>query len=77
VCAYVGLGANLGDPVAQLHDALHAMGAIAATRVSRVSSFYRTAPVGYAGQPDFINAVAELETGLDARALLDELAAIE
>jgi len=73
----VGLGANLGDPAAQLHAALQAIAAIATTRIARVSSFYRTAPVGYAGQPDFINAVAALETRLGARMLLDALAGIE
>lgn len=47
------------------------------TRVVKRSSLYRTAPVGYANQPDFINAVAQLETGLPAERLLDELQALE
>ena len=41
------------------------------------SSLYRTAPVGYADQPDFVNAVAQLETGLPAERLLAELQEIE
>ena len=48
-----------------------------ASRLLRTSSLYRTAPVGVHGQPDFINAVAQLETGLDAEALLDALLTIE
>jgi 2-amino-4-hydroxy-6-hydroxymethyldihydropteridine diphosphokinase len=47
------------------------------TRLARVSSLYRSAPVGYLDQPDFINAVAQIETGLTPRALLDRLLAIE
>lgn len=77
VRACVGLGANLGNPAAQLRAALQAMAAIPATRVERVSSFYRTAPIGPTRQPDFVNAVAALTTRLGARALLDELARIE
>jgi 2-amino-4-hydroxy-6-hydroxymethyldihydropteridine diphosphokinase len=75
--AYVGLGANLGEPRRQVEAALGELGAIPRTRLSRSSSLYRTSPMGYASQPDFVNAVAELETGLDAPALLAELQAIE
>ena len=75
--AYVALGANLADPVEQLRGALVALSRLAESRLLRASSLYRTAPVGIHGQPDFINAVARLETGLDAAALLDALLAIE
>ena len=75
--AYVGLGANLGEPRRQVEAALGELGAIPRTRLSRSSSLYRSSPRGYASQPDFVNAVAELETGLDAPALLAELQAIE
>lgn len=75
--AFVGLGANLGDPEAQVRRALTALEAIRATRFLAASSLYRSAPVGVGEQPDFINAVAEIETPLSARALLDELLAIE
>jgi 2-amino-4-hydroxy-6-hydroxymethyldihydropteridine diphosphokinase len=61
--AYVGLGSNLEDPVRQVETALEELD--------------RTAPVGYAEQPDFINAVARLETGLPADRLLEELQALE
>ena len=47
------------------------------TRLARMSSLYRSAPVGYKEQPDFINAVAQIETALTPRMLLDELLAIE
>ncbi len=75
--AYVALGANLDDPVTQVHAAFDTLRGLPASRLLRTSSLYRTAPVGVHGQPDFINAVAQLETGLDAEALLDALLAIE
>lgn len=75
--AVIGLGANLGDPAAQLRTAIAAIGRIADTRVHAVSSFYRTAPVGYLAQPEFVNAAVAVETALAPRALLDALQAIE
>jgi 2-amino-4-hydroxy-6-hydroxymethyldihydropteridine diphosphokinase len=75
--AYVGLGSNLADPVAQVSQALEALGHLPKTRVVARSSLYRSAPVGYLDQPDFINAVARLETELAPRALLDALLALE
>ncbi|MDO9454287.1 MAG: 2-amino-4-hydroxy-6-hydroxymethyldihydropteridine diphosphokinase [Stagnimonas sp.] len=74
---FVGLGANLGEPAAQLKTALLAIGALPQTTVKKVSAFYRSAPIGPAGQPDYCNAVAELETALGPQALLDALLAIE
>jgi 2-amino-4-hydroxy-6-hydroxymethyldihydropteridine diphosphokinase len=75
--AYVGLGSNLGAPVDRLQSALRAMGQLPATRVVTCSSLYRSEPQGYRDQPDFVNAVAELETGSDARTLLSGLQVIE
>ena len=75
--AFVGLGANLDDPRMQVSQALGELGAIADTRVVKASSLYRSTPVGHAAQPEFINAVAELATGIPARRLLAELQAIE
>jgi 2-amino-4-hydroxy-6-hydroxymethyldihydropteridine diphosphokinase len=75
--AYVGLGANLGEPGRQVERALRELDAIARTRVVKASSLYRSAPVGYASQPQFVNAVAQVDTGLSAAQLLDELQAIE
>ena len=75
--AFVGLGSNLADPVEQVTHALAALDSLPQTRVLRRSSLYRSAPVGYLEQPDFINAVAQLETELAPRALLDALLALE
>jgi 2-amino-4-hydroxy-6-hydroxymethyldihydropteridine diphosphokinase len=75
--AFIGLGSNLADPVAQVSHALEALGHLPQTRVIRHSALYRSAPVGYLDQPDFINAVAQVETELAPRALLDALLALE
>lgn len=74
--AWVGLGANLGDPRATLTAALAALGRLPGTRLSAVSSWWRSAPVQAQG-PDFLNAVAALDTTLSARDLLAALQAIE
>jgi 2-amino-4-hydroxy-6-hydroxymethyldihydropteridine diphosphokinase len=75
--AYVALGANLGDPQRTVRAALDALARLPKSTLLSSSSLYRTAPVGLAGQPDFINAVAALETGLPADDLLEALFAIE
>ena len=75
--AFVGLGSNLDNPVAQVSHALDALDNLPQTSVLRRSSLYRSAPVGYLEQPDFVNAVAQLETELTPRALLDALLALE
>lgn len=75
--AYVALGANIGDPKATLLAAFAALANIPESRVARCSSLYLTAPVGLHNQPDFINAVALLETTLAPEALLDALFDIE
>jgi 2-amino-4-hydroxy-6-hydroxymethyldihydropteridine diphosphokinase len=73
--AYIGLGSNLGARAANLRAALAAIGRLG--RVLRTSRRYRTAPVGYRDQPEFLNQVAELETELTPRALLGGLQRIE
>jgi 2-amino-4-hydroxy-6-hydroxymethyldihydropteridine diphosphokinase len=75
--AYVGIGSNLEDPVRQVRDAFSELDRLAHTRVVKQSSLYRSAPLGHAAQPDFINAVARLETALPAEGLLAELQQIE
>jgi len=75
--AYIGLGSNLDDPPAQLQQALRALAELPNTQLSRVSSFYRSVPVGPAAQPDYCNAVAALDTELSPLELLDALQAIE
>jgi 2-amino-4-hydroxy-6-hydroxymethyldihydropteridine diphosphokinase len=77
VRAYVAFGANLGAPQAAFDFACARLGALAGTRVVARSSLYRSAPVGVAGQPDYINAVIALDTTLAPRALLEALLAIE
>jgi 2-amino-4-hydroxy-6-hydroxymethyldihydropteridine diphosphokinase len=77
VTAYVALGANLDDPVAQVNAGITALKALPRTQLKAQSSLYRTAPVGYADQPDFINAVASVDTALGPREFLDALLAIE
>ena len=75
--AYVALGANLADPTTQVRAALTALTELPQSRLLRASSLYRTAPVGIAHQPDFINAVAALATTLSPHQLLAALFAIE
>jgi 2-amino-4-hydroxy-6-hydroxymethyldihydropteridine diphosphokinase len=69
--AFVGLGANLGDREGSIRRALELLGA------RRISSIRETEPWGNPDQPRFLNAVAELETDLGARELLDRLLAVE
>lgn len=77
VIATVGLGANLNDPAAQVEYALAELDRLPATRLVARSSLYASAPVGYVDQPDFVNAVAQVETALAPRALLAALLDIE
>lgn len=77
VTAYVGLGSNLGDPRSELLVAFEELSQLPQTRLAARSSLYRSAPLGNAAQPDFLNAVARLETDLAPEALLDALHAIE
>jgi len=75
--AYVGLGSNLDGPREHVLRALEELARLPDTRLVRHSALYRSAPLARAAQPDFVNAVAQLETNLDPRRLLDELSAIE
>jgi 2-amino-4-hydroxy-6-hydroxymethyldihydropteridine diphosphokinase len=75
--AYIGLGSNLAEPQSQVEQALSELEALPRTRVVDRSSLYRTAPVGFAAQPDFVNAVAAVETSLNAHELLHALQALE
>ena len=76
VTAYVALGANLGDAQGTVVQALAALAGLPSTQLLRSSRLYRTAPVEAQG-PDFINAVAQIETRLTAPALLEALQALE
>ena len=75
--AYVGLGSNLEDPETQVRRALQALDQLPETRLLAASGLYTTAPVGPQDQPDYVNAVARLETRLTPLDLLAGLLAIE
>lgn len=75
--ACIALGANIGEPLRQIEAGFNALATLPGTRLTARSSLYRSAPVGYADQPDFINAVALIDTTLEPHALLEALLAIE
>ena len=75
--AYVALGSNLAQPEAQVNQAFDALARLPDSHLVARSSLYRSAPVGYADQPDFINAVARIETRLAPHDLLQSLLGIE
>jgi len=77
VSAYIALGSNLGDRRAHLEAALIALAKLPGTRLLATSLIYETAPLGPAGQQDYLNAVAHLSTTLAPLALLDALLVIE
>ncbi len=74
---FVGLGSNLGEREAMIRLALEDLSRLPETRVERASSLYDTEPVGEVDQPNFLNAVAQIDTGLSARQLLWNLHLIE
>ncbi|WP_051318785.1 2-amino-4-hydroxy-6-hydroxymethyldihydropteridine diphosphokinase [Chitinimonas koreensis] len=75
--AYIGLGANLGDAGATVTAAMAALAGLPGTTLAACSALYRSAPVGYLDQPDFVNAVAAIDTELAPHEVLDGLLAIE
>lgn len=77
VPAYIGLGANLGEPLQQLRTALASLAQLPDTRLVAVSPAYRSRPMGPQDQPSYINAVAGILCTLEAEVLLDSLQAIE
>jgi 2-amino-4-hydroxy-6-hydroxymethyldihydropteridine diphosphokinase len=77
VVAWIGLGSNLDDPRKQVNTALAELDRLSQSRLLACSGLYRSAPMGPQDQPDYINAVASMETALSAEALLDALQTIE
>lgn len=75
--AFIGLGSNLAGPREQVRRALDELVELPACRLSAASSLYSSRPMGPQDQPDYINAVARLDTDLAPEALLDALQAIE
>jgi len=74
---YIGLGSNLSNPVEQLNTAMKSIALMPFTQLIKRSSFYSSKPLGPQDQPDFINAVCEIETELEAEDLLKRLQTIE
>lgn len=78
VRVYIGIGSNLNDPVVQVRQAFQALAELSASQLIARSPLYRTAPVGGPpDQPDYLNAVAALDTALSADELLTALQGIE
>lgn len=77
VQCYIGLGSNQADPADQLQRACNALAALPESRLLACSRLYRSAPMGPQDQPDYVNAVASLQTRLPALSLLDALQQIE
>ncbi|MEJ6123738.1 2-amino-4-hydroxy-6-hydroxymethyldihydropteridine diphosphokinase [Vibrio sp. 2-Bac 85] len=75
--SYIGIGSNQAQPIEQAKQAITALSNIKDTKLLMCSSLYRSAPMGPQDQPDYINAVAKLETTLSALELLDALQVIE
>lgn len=75
--AFIGLGSNLNQPAAQIERALAALAALPDTELRRRSGLYGSRPMGPADQPDYVNAVAQVETRLSPEDLLTALLAIE
>lgn len=77
VRAYIGVGSNLADPAVQVRAALASLAQLPESCLVAHSALYRNPPLGPADQPDYVNAVAALDTWLEPLALLDALQAIE
>jgi len=75
--AVLSVGANLGDRLGTLQGCVQAIGGLRETDVLAISPVYETAPVGGPPQPDYLNAVLLIQTGLPPRDLLDAIHAIE
>ncbi|ALG67817.1 2-amino-4-hydroxy-6-hydroxymethyldihydropteridine diphosphokinase [Beggiatoa leptomitoformis] len=75
--AYIGLGSNLAEPVKQIHQAFQSLATLPQTQLRKQSGLYQSKPLANMLQPDYINAVAVLETQLPPYILLEHLQAIE
>jgi 2-amino-4-hydroxy-6-hydroxymethyldihydropteridine diphosphokinase len=75
--AYIGLGSNLDNPILHIKTAIQELSIMPQSTLMKVSSLYRNPPIGFLDQPDFINAVVEVDTNLSADELLKTLISIE
>ena len=74
---YIGLGSNLNDPQLQIKNAMDAIQGLSDTEIRRDSGYFNSRPMGPEDQPDYVNAVIELATGLSAKELLAQCQLIE
>jgi 2-amino-4-hydroxy-6-hydroxymethyldihydropteridine diphosphokinase len=77
IIAYIGIGSNLENPLAQCRKAINVLACADGIKVLQVSSFYNTEPVGMTAQNDFVNAVCEIRTRLSPRPLIGAMKTIE
>lgn len=75
--SYIGIGSNQQDPITQAQQAIRALQHLPQSKLTNCSSLYSSTPMGPQDQPDYVNAVAEIETQLSAIELLNALQAIE
>ena len=74
---YIGLGSNIETPTLQIQNAISALNKISETKVLMDSGCFNSRPMGPQDQPDYVNAVVEIETGLSAEELLTSCQRIE
>ena len=75
--AYIGFGSNIGDRLAHIQNAIHVLSKTEGITLQKISSVYKTAPVGYEAQAEFLNGVAAIQTSLSPLSLLHTLKDIE
>ena len=75
--AYIGFGSNIGDRLAHIQNAIHALSETDGIILQKISSLYKTDPVGYEAQAQFLNGVAAIQTSLSPLSLLHTLKDIE
>ena len=74
---YIGFGSNIGDRLAHIQNAIHALSKTEGITLQKISSIYQTDPVGYETQAQFLNGVAAIQTDLPPLSLLRTLKDIE
>ena len=75
--AYIGFGSNIGDRLVHIQNAIHALSKTEGITLQKISSVYKTDPVGYEAQAHFLNGVAAIQTDLPPISLLHTLKDIE
>ena len=75
--AYIGFGSNIGDRLKHIQNAIHALSKTEGITLQEISSIYKTDPIGYEAQAEFLNGVAAIQTSLSPLSLLQTLKDIE